>query len=90
MTSQASTDRMIRFVESDEAEEYAAKLQLRFAPLFTEDGRKREAVAVYLRERIGGLYELFNEIGDEQAITRDVPNLDEVDWAQIADLVMIG
>ena len=87
MTTINPTERMIEFFGSSEAEEYAAKLQLRFAPLFTEDGRTRNGVARQLQKQVARLYGLFQEVGDEKPITQDVPDLDAVDWGQLADLI---
>ena len=89
MTSQDKTDRMIEFFGSEEAEEYAAKAQLRFAPVFVVDEHDRQAVGAKLREQVDELYELFDETGDDQEIVVDVPDLDLVDWVQLADLVIL-
>lgn len=83
------TDRMIEFFGSCEAEHYAAKLQLRFAPIFAEDGHTRTGVAQQVRYLVGRLYGLFAEAGDTFPIQQDVPDLDAVDWGQLADLVTI-
>ncbi len=89
MTTNNPTDRMIEFFGSSEADHVAAKLQLQFAPLFAEDGRTRQGVARQLHKQVARLYGLFAEAGDQFPINRDVPNLDEVDWGQLADLVTI-
>ena len=89
MTTTDPTERMIEFFESCEAEHYAAKLQLRFAPIFAEDGRTREGIGRQCRKQIEKLYRLFDQAGETYPIATDVPNLDAVDWDQLADLVTI-
>jgi hypothetical protein len=78
------TERMIAFVDSAEAEEYATKAQLRLAPALAK-GRTPQAVANQVFDMVTELYDLFESTGDTQPITRDVPNLDTVDWDQLAD-----
>ena len=89
MTTNNPTDRMIEFFGSSEAEHYAAKLQLQFAPIFAEDGRTRKGVARQLHKQVARLYGLYAEAGDQFPINHDVPDLDTVDWGQLADLVII-
>lgn len=89
MTTNDPTERMIQFFGSCEAEEYAAKLQLRFAPLFTEDGRTRDGVARQVHKQVARLYGMFEQAGDDQPIRSDIPDLDIVDWGQLADLITI-
>ena len=89
MTADDPTARMIVFFGSCEAEHYAAKLQLRFAPLAAEDGRTRNGVARQVRKQVQELYQLFDQVGETFPITTDVPDLDTVDWGQLADLVTI-
>ncbi|MEL7210846.1 MAG: hypothetical protein AAGK32_21860 [Actinomycetota bacterium] len=78
---------MAVFFGSCEAEHYAAKLQLRFAPLFAEDGRTRNGVARQVRKQVEELYQLFHQGGETFPVTADVPDLDAVDWGQLADLI---
>ena len=89
MTTTNPTERMIEFFGSCEAEHYAAKLQLQFAPIAAEDGRTREGVARQVRKQVAQLYDLFAEVGEHFPILDDVPDLDVVDWGQLADLVTI-
>ncbi len=89
MTTINPTDRMIEFFESSEADHCAAKLQLQFAPIFAEDSRTRTGVSRQCRKQIEGLYRLFTEAGDTFPIQTDVPDLNTVDWGQLADLVTI-
>ena len=89
MTTINPTDRMIEFFGSCGAEHYAAKLQLQFAPIFAEDGRTRDGVARQVRQQVARLYGLFAEVGEHFPILDDVPELDAVDWGQLADLVTI-
>ena len=89
MTTLNPTGRMIEFFGSGEAEEYAAKLQLRFAPIFAEDGHTRTGVAKQCRKQVARLYDMFEESDDDQPIRQDVPDLSLVDWGQLADLITI-
>ncbi len=89
MTTDSPTERMNQFFGSCEAEEYAAKLQLRSAPLITGDGRTRDGVAAQLHNQVARLHRMFQQAGDEQPIRSDVTDLDAVDWRQLEDLVMI-
>ncbi|MEM7342393.1 MAG: hypothetical protein AAF467_27385 [Actinomycetota bacterium] len=79
---------MLEFFGSSEAEHYAAKLQLRFAPVFAET-RTRDGIGAQLRSQIERLYGLFDEAGEQYPITTDVPDLGEVDWGRVADHVTI-
>ncbi len=85
-TSTNPTDRMLEFFDSEEAEEYATKAQLRYAPVMA--GNNHQAVAEKLREMVAELYELFGP-QNGYPITSDVPDLATVDWDQLADHVII-
>ena len=84
MTTNNPTQRMIEFIDSPEAEEYAGKAQLPYAPALVP--RDRQAVADKIQQLISELYTLFD---DDQPIKRDVPDLDTVDWGQLADHLTI-
>ncbi|MEZ5406480.1 MAG: hypothetical protein R2761_00545 [Acidimicrobiales bacterium] len=75
------TARMLTFIRGGEAEEYALKVQLDTAGIFTDS---QEESAEWLRRNTGELYDLFRELRDDQVVMADVPDLDQVDWLAIA------
>ena len=75
------TARMLAFIRGGEAEEYALKVQLDTAGIFTDS---QEESAEWLRRNTGELYGLFRHLNDDQVVMTDVPDLDQVDWLAIA------
>lgn len=87
MTTIDPTKRMIEFIDSAEADSYAIKASLCYAPAMV--GNDRQLTADSVRDKLTELYQLFGKLDDHQPIATDVPDLDDVDWLQIADHLII-
>ena len=72
---------MLAFIRGGEAEEYALKVQLDTAGIFTDS---QEESGEWLCRNTGELYDLFRQLNDDQVVMTDVPDLDQVDWLAIA------